>query len=93
MVYLGIFPTAVAFTTWAYALARTTAGRMGATTYLAPPVAILLSWAILSETPEALAFLGGALCLVGVVIARRLSRPSRAIQPAPTKLQSADQGG
>src|SRR3954453_9598897 len=30
-VYLGIFPTAVAFTTWAYALARTSAGRMGST--------------------------------------------------------------
>jgi drug/metabolite transporter (DMT)-like permease len=30
--YLGVFPTAVAFTTWAYALARTTAGQMGATT-------------------------------------------------------------
>ena len=24
MVYLGVFPTALAFTTWAYALARTT---------------------------------------------------------------------
>jgi drug/metabolite transporter (DMT)-like permease len=93
MVYLGVFPTAIAFTTWAYALARTTAGRMGVTTYLVPPVAILLSWAILSETPEALAVAGGALCLVGVVIARRPQRHSRAIQPVRTKLQSADQGG
>jgi drug/metabolite transporter (DMT)-like permease len=71
MVYLGIFPTAVAFTTWAYALSRTTAGRMGATTYLVPPLAILLGWAMLDESPEAVAFLGGALCLIGVVIARR----------------------
>src|SRR3954451_22794356 len=30
--YLGAFPTALGFTTWAYALRRTTAGRMGATT-------------------------------------------------------------
>jgi drug/metabolite transporter (DMT)-like permease len=29
IVFLGAFPTAIAFTTWAYALARTTAGRMG----------------------------------------------------------------
>ncbi|HET8873670.1 MAG TPA: DMT family transporter [Gaiellaceae bacterium] len=98
MVYLGIFPTAVAFTTWAYALARTTAGRMGATTYLVPPIAILLSWAILSETPEVLALLGGAFCLVGVLIARRPPRPSGAAQAelrgsTRTKLQSADQGG
>jgi drug/metabolite transporter (DMT)-like permease len=75
MVYLGAFPTAVAFTTWAYALSRTTAGRMGATTYLVPPLAILLGWAMLGETPVALAFLGGALCLVGVVIARRPALP------------------
>jgi drug/metabolite transporter (DMT)-like permease len=71
MVYLGVFPTAVAFTTWAYALSRTTAGRMGATTYLVPPIAILLGWAMLGESPATLAFLGGALCLAGVVIARR----------------------
>jgi drug/metabolite transporter (DMT)-like permease len=69
--YLGVLPTAVAFTTWAYALARTTAGRMGSTTYLVPPLAILMGWAILDESPPALAFLGGALCLVGAVVARR----------------------
>jgi drug/metabolite transporter (DMT)-like permease len=71
MVYLGAFPTAVSFTTWAYALSRTTAGRMGATTYLVPPIAILLGWAMLGESPATLAFRGGALCLAGVVVARR----------------------
>jgi drug/metabolite transporter (DMT)-like permease len=61
----------VAFTTWAYALARTTAGRMGATTYLVPPLAVLMGWAILGEVPPALALLGGALCLAGVAFSRR----------------------
>jgi drug/metabolite transporter (DMT)-like permease len=70
-VYLGVFPTAIGFTTWAYALRRTTAGRMGATLYLVPPVAVLLGWAVLGEAPPALALGGGALCLVGVVVARR----------------------
>ena len=70
-VYLGAFPTAVAFTTWAYALARTTAGRMGATTYLVPPLAVLMGWAILGEVPPVLALLGGALCLAGVAFSRR----------------------
>jgi drug/metabolite transporter (DMT)-like permease len=71
MIYLGLVPTALAFTTWAYALSRTTAGRMGATTYLVPPLAILMAWLILSETPPLLAVAGGGLCLVGVVLARR----------------------
>jgi drug/metabolite transporter (DMT)-like permease len=70
-VYLGVAPTAVGFMTWAYALARTSAGRMGSTTYLVPPIAILLGWAILGETPPTLAYVGGALCLAGVVLARR----------------------
>jgi drug/metabolite transporter (DMT)-like permease len=74
VVYLGIFPTAIAFTTWAFALSRTSAGRLGSTTYLVPPVAIGLAWLILSEVPPALAFLGGALCIAGVIVARSRGR-------------------
>jgi drug/metabolite transporter (DMT)-like permease len=69
-VYLGVFPTAVGFTTWAYALKRTSAGKMGATTYLVPPIAVLLGWIMLGETPPALALAGGALCLAGVAVTR-----------------------
>lgn len=78
-VYLGVFPTAIGFTTWAYALKRTSAGKMGATTYLVPPVAILLGWAMLDEVPPALALAGGLLCLLGVAITRgaRLPRATR----------------
>jgi drug/metabolite transporter (DMT)-like permease len=71
MVYLGIFPTALAFTTWAYALARSSAGRMGALTYFVPPIAILMGWALLDEVPPVLALAGGALCIAGAAIARR----------------------
>jgi drug/metabolite transporter (DMT)-like permease len=70
-VFLGLFPTALAFTTWAYALQRTTAGKMGALTYLVPPLAVLGGWAILAESPPAVALAGGALCLAGVAITRR----------------------
>jgi drug/metabolite transporter (DMT)-like permease len=74
IVYLGIFPTAIAFTTWAFALNRTTAGRLGSTTYLVPPVAIGLAWLMLNEVPPALAFVGGALCIGGVIVARSRGR-------------------
>jgi drug/metabolite transporter (DMT)-like permease len=69
--YLGVFPTAVAFTTWAYALARTPAGTMGATTYLVPALTVLLSWSALGQVPGWLAVAGGALCLAGVALSRR----------------------
>ena len=70
LVYLGVFPTAVAFTTWAYALSRSTAGGLGSTTYLVPPVAIVMAWAILREVPPTLAIAGGLLCIGGVIVAR-----------------------
>ena len=69
--YLGVFPTAVAFTTWAYALARTSAGTMAATTYLVPALTVLLSWSALGQVPGWLAVAGGALCLAGVALSRR----------------------
>jgi drug/metabolite transporter (DMT)-like permease len=71
LVYLGLFPTAIGFTTWAYALRRSSAGRMGAFTYLVPPLAVLLGWVVLSESPPALALAGGVLCLFGVALTRR----------------------
>jgi drug/metabolite transporter (DMT)-like permease len=40
-------------------------------TYLVPPVAVLLGWALLGEAPPWLAAVGGALCLGGVALARR----------------------
>jgi drug/metabolite transporter (DMT)-like permease len=70
MIYLGAAPTAIGFVTWAYALTRTTAGRMGATTYLVPPLALLLGWLLLGEVPPTLSLPGGALCLAGVALAR-----------------------
>jgi drug/metabolite transporter (DMT)-like permease len=39
-----------------------------------PPIAILLGWLLLDESPPALAFGGGALCLAGVAVARSRSR-------------------
>jgi drug/metabolite transporter (DMT)-like permease len=79
MVYLGVAPTAAGFVLWAYALARTTAGRMGSTTYLVPPLALLFGWAFLGEVPPALVFPGGALSLAGVALARTRSR-TRAVK-------------
>ena len=74
LIFLGVFPTSIAFTTWAYALARGEAGRLAATAYLIPPIAILMSWLILGEVPSVIAIGGGALCLVGVYIARKEAR-------------------
>lgn len=71
VVYLGVFPTAIAFTTWAYALRSIPAGRLGVTTYVVPVIVIGMSWLMLAEVPTWGALAGGVLCLAGVAVARR----------------------
>jgi drug/metabolite transporter (DMT)-like permease len=71
LVYMGVFPTALGFSTWAFALRRSDAGRLAATTYLVPPISIALAWVWLGERPADLAYVGGLLCLLGVGISRR----------------------
>jgi drug/metabolite transporter (DMT)-like permease len=71
LVYLGAVPTALAFSTWAYALSRMDAGRLGVTTYLVPPITVAVSALLLGEVPSMWAVVGGAVCLVGVALSRR----------------------
>jgi drug/metabolite transporter (DMT)-like permease len=82
MIYLGVGPTAIAFTTWAYALARTTAGKLGATTYVVPALVVLMSWLFLDEVPGWLTLVGGALCLGGVALSRRRGARAPALAEA-----------
>ena len=44
---------------------RMDAGNLGVTTYLVPPVVVVLGWLLLDEVPPGLAFVGGAMCLSG----------------------------
>ena len=81
VIYLGLVPTAAAFLTWAYALARSDAGRLGATTYAVPPIAIVLGWIFLDEVPALLAVIGGAISLIGVAIARRPAKRPAEVPP------------
>lgn len=83
MIYLGVFPTAIAFTTWGYALARTSAGKMGATTYAAPALVVLMSWLLLGEVPGLIALGGGLLCLAGVAVSRSDRGLRRRDRPVP----------
>ncbi len=71
VVYLGLVPTALGFSTWAYALQRTPAGRLSVSTYIVPPLAVVLGLIVFGEIPLPLAIVGGVVCLVGVALSRR----------------------
>jgi len=75
IVYLGLVPTAIGFSAWAYALQRTTAGRLSVSTYIVPAIAIVLALIFFGEIPAPLAIVGGVVCLAGVAISRRRSAP------------------
>ncbi|MCW2781669.1 MAG: multidrug transporter [Marmoricola sp.] len=74
VIYLGLFPTALAFTTWAFALSHTGASNLSVTTFLVPLITTLLAWLLLDEVPPGAVYLGGALCVAGVLLSRRKPR-------------------
>ena len=83
VVYLGLVPTALAFTTWSYALARMPAGKLGVSTYIVPPLTVIAGWLVFAEVPTVLALIGGVLCLAGVAVSRRPERVPAAISTKP----------
>jgi len=74
ILYLGAIPTSLAFSTWAYALYRVPAGQLGISTYIVPPLAIILGLAVFGVVPPILAIAGGLVCLIGVALSRHRTR-------------------
>lgn len=67
-VFLGIFPSAIGYATWAYVLSHMPAARASSFIYLIPALAILISWVWLGEAPTLIAIGGGVVVLLGVIM-------------------------
>jgi len=68
VVYLGIFPGAIAYVLWNLALSRMPASLLSSFLYLSPVLASLIAWLWLGEVPSLLTVLGGAIAIVGVIL-------------------------
>ncbi len=73
-IYLGLFPAAVAYAAWSYALAHFPVGRTTMSLYLVAPIAILLTIVWFGIWPRPTALLGGAIAIAGVVVVNTLGR-------------------
>ncbi len=68
VVYLGLFPTAIAYMTWSYALTRLPTARATCWMFMLPLVSCLLGWLVLGEMPDLLTFSGGVVAMVGAIL-------------------------
>lgn len=68
VVYLGVFPAALAYVSWSYVLSRLPASRAVSLLYLSPPLATVIALVWLGEVPNHYTLSGGLLALVGVIL-------------------------
>jgi drug/metabolite transporter (DMT)-like permease len=80
VIYLGIFPGALAYTAWAFGLSKLSASVTIVFMYLLPLTTIIISWFWLGELPGFFSLGGGLLIIVGVTVtalADRAAPPNR----------------
>ena len=76
VVFLGVFPAALAYASWAYALSRFPASKAGSFLYIGGPTTVVIAWLWLDEVPSLLSLIGGLVALTGVVIVNTWGRVS-----------------
>ena len=85
LAYLAIGPSAIAFTTWSYALSLVPVTRVMPFLYAVPLVALAMGWMWLDEIPPAASLAGCVLIIAGLVVVGRWGGAS----PAPAAREPA----
>ncbi len=74
VIYLGVFPGALAYVGWAYVISHGSPGRTSTLLYIIPIVAIGIAWIWLGEVPRAISLVGGGIALGGVVMVNTVGK-------------------
>ncbi|KQL50057.1 hypothetical protein AN963_00850 [Brevibacillus choshinensis] len=67
VIYLGVFPGALAYLSWSFALSKVQASTVSSFLFLVPLLTLGIAWIWLSEIPTMHTWIGGILILIGVV--------------------------
>jgi drug/metabolite transporter (DMT)-like permease len=68
VVYLGIFPAAIGYVLWSYALSKADVSRVTSTLNLSPILALLIAFLWLGEIPSIPSLVGGLITIAGVIL-------------------------
>ncbi len=71
VIYLGVVPSAIAYTLFAYAVANAKVSRVSSFMYLIPVFSLLFSWLLLSEVPSLISLVGGVIAITGIILVNR----------------------
>jgi drug/metabolite transporter (DMT)-like permease len=83
VIFLGVFPGALAFASWSYVLSRIPVSRALTFTYCIPPLTVLIGWIWLGEIPAVLSLAGGVVALCGVVIVNTIGKREYSFRRRP----------
>ncbi len=73
VIYMGLFPGAIAYIAWSYVLTQIPASQAGSYLSLIPLVALAISWLWLGEISTLIALGGGAIIFLGVLLVNHRS--------------------
>lgn len=91
VIYLGVFPAAIAYVLWSYALSRMPASILSAFLYLSPVLAMLIAWLWIGEVPAVLTLVGGLVAIGGVIIVQTKGQPpATAAEIATNPIEASD---
>jgi drug/metabolite transporter (DMT)-like permease/GNAT superfamily N-acetyltransferase len=82
IIFLGVFPGALAYVMWSYALARMPASTTASFLYAQPVLATFVAWLWQGAIPSAVTAVGGALALAGVILVQTRGRPKEVVTVA-----------
>jgi len=88
VVYLGIFPAAIASFAWSYALSHGSAGKTASYLYFIPVLATLIAWVWLGEVPRLISLVGGAIAICGVVVVNLWGKSQNSDSLIPIETES-----